>query len=59
MSITKIYCPSCLRILGDTDKSIDCVINCPKCRAQHIRIDIKRAANFNDYLLKKEVKNGR
>lgn len=42
-----IKCPKCKRTLGDTTSSIDATINCKRCGAQHIRIDI---ANFNDYL---------
>lgn len=54
MAITKILCPKCKRILGDTDKSIDAVINCPQCKAQHIKINV---VSFKDYLLtKKEEK---
>ena len=56
MAASRIYCPKCKRVLGDTDKSIDCVLNCPRCKAQHVKIKI---VSYKDYLLKKEDKNGR
>lgn len=53
MAVCRITCPKCKRILGDTDKSLDCVINCPQCKAQHIKISV---STFKDYLLKgKEI----
>lgn len=48
MSLHKIICPNCKRILGDTDKSIDCNMNCRGCKQTvHIKM---RVANFSDYL---------
>ena len=35
-----IKCPKCGRILGDTDKSIDCVLNCPTCKAVNVKIKV-------------------
>ena len=42
----KIRCPKCKWVLGDTTKSVDCVINCPKCNAVKVKLTV---ANFNDY----------
>lgn len=59
MGAIKIRCPKCGWILGDTDKSVDCVINCPKCNAVKVKM---RVASFSDYYelinLKKGEKNG-
>lgn len=52
----RIICPNCKRILGDTDKSIDCRMNCRGCKKT---VDIKmKVASFSDYIkqLKKEDK---
>lgn len=46
MGAIKIRCPKCGWILGDTDKSVDCVINCPKCNAVKVKM---RVATFSDY----------
>lgn len=43
----KINCPSCGRVIGDTEQSLDAHINCKRCGQQDIHI---RVANFNDYL---------
>lgn len=43
----KIKCPKCGWVLGDTTKSVDCVVNCPKCNA--VRVNMK-VTNFNDYI---------
>lgn len=46
MGAIKIRCPKCGWILGDTNKSIDCVLNCPKCN----QVDIKMTVlSFADY----------
>lgn len=42
----KIRCPKCGWILGDTTKSVDCVLNCPKCNAVEVKIKV---ASFDDY----------
>ncbi len=54
--MTKILCPECGRVLGDTDKSIDCNLNCHRCKkTQHCRVKI---AKTTDYFKKyKEDKN--
>lgn len=44
----KIVCPKCGRVLGDTNKSVDCNINCKNCK-KTVRIRIK-VANSVDYL---------
>lgn len=50
MAKIRITCPKCGRTLGDTDKSIDCRINCHSCRkAVEIRMQV---ASFMDYLTK-------
>lgn len=48
MSVTRIICPNCKRILGDTDKSVDCNMNCRGCK-KTVHIDIK-IASFADYI---------
>lgn len=57
MSAVRIICPNCKRILGDTDTSIDCNMNCRGCKSTvHIKMKV---VNFNDYLnnkAKKETK---
>lgn len=59
MGAVRIICPKCKRILGDTDKSIDCRMNCRGCKST---VDIKiKVASFADYInnnTKKEDKNG-
>lgn len=42
----KIRCPKCGWVLGDTEKSLDCVLNCPKCNAVRIRMQV---VSFADY----------
>lgn len=47
MAGIRITCPNCGRILGDTDKSIDAVINCAGCKQRaHIRMAV---VSFRDY----------
>lgn len=53
MGAVKIRCPKCGWILGDTDKSLDCVINCPKCNAVRVRMQVVSFAEYND-LIRKE-----
>lgn len=36
----KIKCPECGWVLGDTTKSVDCVVNCPKCNAVQIKMKV-------------------
>lgn len=53
MAMIKIYCPNCGRILGDTEKSIDCNINCRGCKTtQHIKMLVQNICDF--YKLTKE-----
>lgn len=53
MGAFKIRCPKCGWVLGDTDKSVDCVINCPKCNAVKIKMNV---VTFSEYygLIRKE-----
>jgi len=57
MGMNRIICPNCKRILGDTDTSIDCNMNCRGCKKTvHISMKI---VNFKDYIknnAKKEAK---
>lgn len=57
MGLIKITCPKCGWILGDTDKSVDCVINCPKCNAVHIRMEVASFKEYDD-LIKRKEKHG-
>ena len=52
----RIICPNCKRILGDTDKSIDCCMNCRGCK-QRVRIKME-VASFSDYLKNNATKGG-
>lgn len=57
MGALRIICPNCKRILGDTDKSIDCNMNCRGCK-QTVHIKMK-VASFSDYIksnIEKEAK---
>lgn len=55
MAMIKIICPNCGRILGDTDKSIDCNMNCRGCKKT---VAIKmHVASFSDYLRKENNDN--
>lgn len=52
----KIRCPKCGRVLGDTEKSIDCNINCRSCKSvQHIKMTIMSIGDF--YNLKRKDNN--
>ena len=57
MSAIRIICPKCKRILGDTNNSIDCRMNCRGCKSTvNIKIQV---ASFADYIKnnnKKEAK---
>lgn len=47
MGGVRITCPNCGRILGDTNKSIDAIINCNGCKKRaHIKMAV---TNFKDY----------
>lgn len=50
----RITCPNCGRVLGDTEQSIDAVLNCNGCK-RRVRIRMT-VTNFKDYLanIKKE-----
>lgn len=47
MKPIKITCPECGRILGDTDKSLDCNFNCRGCKnTVNVKITIAHAADY-------------
>lgn len=46
MARIKIRCPKCGWILGDTEHSLDCNINCPKCNSVKVKMNI---VSFSDY----------
>lgn len=50
--MTKILCPHCHRVLGDTRKSLDCNINCRWCK-KPMAIKIVMAKS-TDYFGKEE-----
>lgn len=57
MSGIRIICPNCGRTLGDTEKSVECRVNCHSCRkAVFISMQV---ASFKDYLksIKQEESN--
>lgn len=57
MAGVRITCPNCGRILGDTNHSIDAVINCNGCKTRaHIKMTI---VHFEDYFndIKQEENN--
>lgn len=49
----KIKCPNCGRILGDTNRSIDCNFNCRGCH-KTVSIKVKIAQSFEDALSKRK-----
>lgn len=53
--MTKIYCPHCHRVLGDTNKSIDCNLNCRWCK-KPVAVKVVMAAT-TDYFKYKEKQN--
>lgn len=57
MAAIKIYCPQCNRILGDTEKSIDCTINCPKCKAQRVKMKVARLSDYLEIIRKEQKLN--
>lgn len=54
MAAIKIYCPTCGRVLGDTEKSIDCQINCPRCKTQRIKMKVQSVADFYELIRKEQ-----
>lgn len=40
--MTKIRCPICQRVLGDTTKSLDCNLNCRWCK-KTVEVKVKMA----------------
>lgn len=57
MAAIKIYCPTCGRILSDTERSIDCTINCPKCKAQRVKMKVQSVADFYELIRKEQNTN--
>lgn len=56
MSAIRIYCPNCGRVLGDTEKSLDCNFNCRGCKTtQHIVMKVQSICDF--YKLKRKEEN--
>lgn len=47
--MTKIRCPNCKRILGDTSKSIDCNLNCRWCKKP---VKVRVVTTTTDYFKK-------
>lgn len=54
MGAIKIRCPKCGWILGDTNTSVDCVINCPKCNAVEVKMRVASFAEYNKLIRKGE-----
>lgn len=54
--MSKIHCPKCGRVLGDTTHSIDANLNCPRCGAQHVK-SVSFTDYYRDVLNFKEQKN--
>lgn len=57
MAAIKIFCPSCGRILGDTEKSLDCQINCPRCKVQHIKMKVVKLSDYLKLIRKEQQPN--
>lgn len=55
-SAIKIKCPKCGWILGDTEKSLDCVLNCPKCNAVKVKMKVISFSEYYKDILGKESK---
>lgn len=55
-SAIKIKCPKCGWILGDTEKSVDCVLNCPKCNAVKVKMNVVSFREYYKDILGKESK---
>lgn len=52
----KIRCPKCGWVLGDTNKSVDCVINCRKCNAVRVKVNVAQYSYADYYKIKKGEK---
>lgn len=42
----KIKCPNCDRVIGDTEKSLDCNFNCRGCQ-QMVPVKVRIAESFD------------
>lgn len=38
MAVAKVICPSCGRVLGDTEQNMSANLNCKQCGTQRIRV---------------------
>lgn len=47
--MSKIRCPKCGRVLGDTTHSVDANLNCPRCGTQHV-VNVSFADYYRDIL---------
>ena len=57
MSGVRIICPNCKRILGDTDRSIDCNLNCRGCKEiVHVKMKVASFADYINNNARKEAK---
>ena len=57
MTGVRITCPECGRILGDTNKSIDAVLNCNGCRKRvHVQMTIVHFEDYFEQITKEENK---
>lgn len=54
MGAIKIRCPKCNWILGDTEQSVDCVLNCPKCNAVKVKMRVVNFKQYNDLIRKEQ-----
>lgn len=61
MTAIKIRCPKCGRVMGDTNESLDCNLNCRGCReTSHIKMIVVRAADYlKDLTNKEEITDGK
>lgn len=55
MRAIKITCPNCGRILGDTNESLDCNINCRGCKQTvSVKMVVAHAADYLKEINEKE-----
>ena len=58
MGAARIICPTCGRCLGDTNKSIDAVLNCSGCRMRvHVQMTVVSFKDYFNKATKQEQKN--
>ena len=56
MAAIKIRCPKCGWILGDTEKTLDCNLNCPKCNRVKVKMKVVSFSDYYKSILTKESK---